>query len=48
MGQGIWGTVSNCLGTLQTLVITRTERRLRDDFTDLRPAQQVQSASNNL
>ena len=29
MGQG-GGTVSNCLGTLQTLVTTRTERRLRD------------------
>ena len=29
MGQG-WGTVNNCLGTLQTLVTTRTERRLRE------------------
>ena len=36
MGLG-GGTVSNCLGTLQTLVTTRTERRLREvrfyDFT---------------
>ena len=32
------GTVSNCLGTLQTLVTTRTEVvYAMYDFTDLRP-----------